>query len=140
MGRLFLEHHNGRKIISCIRCGTYISSTDQIMSTQFTGSTGEAALFKKAYNYKEGEVELREMTSGKHYVRDVKCKKCNHKLGWMYEFAVDPKFDYKEARVILENNLTSRSQGIQDPHIQESSWNRRSRSHRSNESLDSSNC
>ena len=27
------------------------------------------------------------MITGRHIVRDVACKKCDTKLGWMYEFA-----------------------------------------------------
>lgn len=51
-------------------------------------------------------------------VRDVFCKNCNFKLGWMYEFAHDPQQQYKEGngypfcnfkkqkgRVILERKL-----------------------------------
>lgn len=36
------------------------------------------------------------MITGQHIVRDVFCKNCNFKLGWMYEFAHDPQQSYKE--------------------------------------------
>lgn len=32
----------------------------------------------------------RIMLTGHHLVRDVMCKKCQTKLGWMYEFATLP--------------------------------------------------
>ena len=35
------------------------------------------------------EVHSRIMITGRHMVRDVSCKKCQHKLGWMYEFAIE---------------------------------------------------
>uniref|UniRef100_A0A914EN40 Protein yippee-like n=1 Tax=Acrobeloides nanus TaxID=290746 RepID=A0A914EN40_9BILA len=43
--------------------------------------------------------------TGKHLVRDVFCKNCNIKIGWMYEYAVDPDQVYKEGCVILERKL-----------------------------------
>uniref|UniRef100_A0A183CAM4 Yippee domain-containing protein n=1 Tax=Globodera pallida TaxID=36090 RepID=A0A183CAM4_GLOPA len=36
-------------------------------------------------------VESRFMITGQHMVRDVFCKTCNFKLGWMYEFAHEPQ-------------------------------------------------
>ena len=43
----------------------------------------------------------RVMLTGRHWVRDVYCKKCEEKLGWMYEFAMEEQQRYKESRVIL---------------------------------------
>ena len=54
----------------------------------------------------------REMTTGRHFVRDAFCKRCNQKLGWMYEMAVEPGQGYKEGCVILEKALISRRMGI----------------------------
>lgn len=66
------------------------------------------------------------MLTGRHWVRDVFCKKCNilcksllfaqqliffflivgnDKLGWMYEFALEETQRYKESHVILEKAL-----------------------------------
>ena len=45
------------------------------------------------------------MLTGKHMVRDVFCKCCNKKLGWMYEFASEKPQQYKEGKVILEKAL-----------------------------------
>lgn len=42
------------------------------------------------------------MMTGNHYVRDVFCKGCNGKLGWMYEFACSDTQRHKEGKVILE--------------------------------------
>mgnify|MGYP002789946800 CR=1 FL=1 len=52
------------------------------------------------------------MLTGRHFVRDVSCKKCSVKLGWMYEFACDEQQKYKEGRVILERALISESEGF----------------------------
>ena len=45
------------------------------------------------------------MLTGRHIVRDVTCKKCDTKLGWVYEFATEENQRYKEGRVILERAL-----------------------------------
>lgn len=47
-------------------------------------------------------------------VRDVMCKNCKTKLGWMYEFATEESQRYKEGRVILEHALISESEGFND--------------------------
>ena len=47
-------------------------------------------------------------------VRDVACKSCECKLGWMYEFATEENQRYKEGRVILERALVTESDGMED--------------------------
>lgn len=56
----------------------------------------------------------RVMLTGRHWVRDVFCKKCNDKLGWMYEFALEENQRYKESRVILEKALIREKDGIEE--------------------------
>ena len=63
-------------------------------------------------------VEQRIMLTGDHWVRDVHCKKCQNKLGWMYEFATEDTQRYKEARTILEKALVREKDGIEE-HIME---------------------
>ncbi|TNM94802.1 hypothetical protein fugu_017561 [Takifugu bimaculatus] len=53
------------------------------------------------------------MLTGRHMVRDVSCKNCNSKLGWMYEFATEESQRYKEGRVILERALVRESEGFE---------------------------
>lgn len=54
------------------------------------------------------------MLTGRHMVRDVCCKKCKTKLGWMYEYATDESQRYKEGRVILERALVTESEGFEE--------------------------
>lgn len=54
------------------------------------------------------------MLTGRHMVRDVSCKNCEHKLGWIYEFATEENQKYKEGKVILERALVTESEGIRD--------------------------
>jgi len=59
-------------------------------------------------------VQDRVMLTGRHMVRDVACKNCNTKLGWMYEYATEETQRYKEGRVILERALVMESDGFED--------------------------
>lgn len=52
------------------------------------------------------------MLTGRHFVRDISCKKCDTKLGWMYEFATEETQRYKEGRVILERALINEVDGF----------------------------
>ena len=54
------------------------------------------------------------MLTGSHMVRDVACKKCKTKLGWMYEYAKDETQKYKEGRTILERALITESEGFEE--------------------------
>ena len=54
------------------------------------------------------------MLTGRHMVRDVSCKNCDAKLGWIYEFATEENQRYKEGRVILERALVTETDGIEE--------------------------
>lgn len=62
----------------------------------YLGATGTAYLFRNVVNILLVGKESRQMITGNHLVRDVHCKTCRHKIGWMYEFAHDPTQMYKE--------------------------------------------
>ncbi|CDW56759.1 Yippee-Mis18 domain containing protein [Trichuris trichiura] len=112
MGRLFLEHLGGVRLFSCANCDIFLTNRNELVSTRFTGATGRAFLFNRVVNLDHGEVQDRVMLTGRHMVRDVSCKKCKIKLGWMYEFALDESQRYKEGRVILERALITESEGF----------------------------
>lgn len=52
------------------------------------------------------------MLTGRHMVRDISCKNCEAKLGWIYEFATEESQRYKEGRVILERALVRETEGF----------------------------
>lgn len=54
------------------------------------------------------------MLTGRHMVRDVSCKRCEIKLGWIYEFATEENQRYKEGKVILERALVNEIDGFPD--------------------------
>ncbi|KAK0400365.1 hypothetical protein QR680_003463 [Steinernema hermaphroditum] len=105
MGRLFLDDLGGRRIYCCNQCKTYLTHKGELVSNRFTGSTGRAYLFEKVVNLEYSEIQQRMMITGKHLVRDVMCKQCKSRLGWMYEYAMEEGQRYKESRVILEKAL-----------------------------------
>ncbi|KER18694.1 hypothetical protein T265_15886 [Opisthorchis viverrini] len=115
MGRIFIEHLGGEKVFHCRRCGVPLSNDSEIVSTRFNGSSGRAYLFNRVVNISYSEIQDRIMLTGRHLVRDVMCIKCNTKLGWTYEHAVERNEIYKEGRVILEEALFVESDGIADP-------------------------
>ena len=41
------------------------------------------------------ETQDRVMLTGRHIVRDVTCKSCQTKLGWIYEYATEENQRYK---------------------------------------------
>lgn len=105
MGRTFLRHMGGIRDILCTKCETPLTNRENLESGNYQGSTGKAFLFTKAINLKYSEVQERHMMTGKHYVRDVFCKGCGEKIGWMYEFAVPENQRHKEGKVILEKSF-----------------------------------
>ncbi|KHN82175.1 Protein yippee-like 5 [Toxocara canis] len=115
MGRYFLEHLGGRRIFSCENCKAFLTNEDELISRHFTGSTGPAFLFDRVVNVEYSETQMRTMITGRHIVRDVMCKRCKAKLGWMYEYAMNEPQKYKEAKVILEKALIEMSDGIDNP-------------------------
>lgn len=114
MGRIFLDHPGGSRLYSCAQCDTALTNRSLLTSMRFNGATGRAFLFKKVVNLSYSEVQDREMLTGRHMVRDVFCKNCDTKLGWMYEYATEESQQYKEGQVILERALVTESEGIRE--------------------------
>ncbi|XP_055347739.1 protein yippee-like 5 [Paramacrobiotus metropolitanus] len=116
MGRIHLEHPGGSsKLFYCVNCDTVLTNRRQLVSMSFTGATGRAYLFHHAVNIRMSEVQDRVMLTGRHFVRDVFCKKCSAKLGWFYEFATEEDQRYKESQIILERALISEREGTDSP-------------------------
>jgi hypothetical protein len=65
-------------------------------------------------NKNYSETQDRMMLTGRHIVRDVTCKKCDTKLGWVYEFATEENQRYKEGKVILERALVTEMDGLDE--------------------------
>jgi len=114
MGRHYLSHMGGFRMFCCVHCETFLTNRGELISTRFTGATGRAFLFNKVVNLNYSERSERVMLTGRHWVRDVFCKNCNDKVGWMYEFALEDQQKYKEGKVILEKALVRERDGFEE--------------------------
>jgi len=56
-------------------------------------------------NIKAGEAAERNMTTGRHVVRDISCRQCGSTVGWKYDKAYEQSEKYKEGKYILESEL-----------------------------------
>lgn len=79
--------------------------TDATRPQNFRGQHGKAYLFNSVVNIKEGEASERNMTTGRHIVRDITCRQCGETVGWKYDKAYEASEKYKEGKFILEAEL-----------------------------------
>lgn len=56
-------------------------------------------------NIIQDEAVERNMTTGRHIVRDIMCRQCKGTVGWMYDKAYENSEKYKEGKFILEAEL-----------------------------------
>ena len=102
MGRYNLLYLENDKVYGCARCGTHLTDEDELISTAFMGSHGNAYLFNKIVNFYEGKLERKQMTTGVHEVKNIHCIYCQALVGWKYEKAEEESEKYKEGKFILE--------------------------------------
>jgi len=105
MGMTFREYLAGVRIFGCSLCRTHLATIDLMISRAFNGQHGRAYLFENVVNIVTGEPAERQMTTGKHIVRDIYCVKCGTVLGWKYDQAYEESQKYKEGKFILERSL-----------------------------------
>lgn len=92
-------------LYGCRSCKTHLSKHEDIVSRNFRGQHGKAYLFDSVVNIVQGEAGERNMTTGRHVVRDIMCKQCNETVGWKYDKAYESAEKYKEGKFILEAEL-----------------------------------
>ena len=71
----------------------------------FRGATGKAYLFNSVVNVSTSTPQERNMTTGRHIVRDLLCRQCGTTVGWKYDKAYESSEKYKEGKFILEHEL-----------------------------------
>ena len=74
-------------------------------SQNFRGQHGKAYLFDQVVNITESDPNERNMTTGRHIVRDIYCRQCKDTVGWKYDKAYESSEKYKEGKYILEAEL-----------------------------------
>lgn len=77
----------------------------QYNQQNFRGQHGKAYLFNAVVNISLSEATERNMTTGRHVVRDITCRQCKETVGWKYDKAYEPSEKYKEGKFILEAEL-----------------------------------
>lgn len=78
---------------------------DACREQNFRGQHGKAYLFDSVVNIIQGEQAERNMTTGRHIVRDISCRQCKETVGWKYDKAYEAAEKYKEGKYILEAEL-----------------------------------
>ncbi|ERF72075.1 Proteim yippee-like 3 [Endocarpon pusillum Z07020] len=105
MGLAYNVYLDSTKIFGCKNCKTHLANYDDIISRNFRGQHGKAFLFSSVVNIKAAEAMERNMTTGRHVVRDIICRQCNETVGWKYDKAYEANEKYKEGKFILEAEL-----------------------------------
>ncbi|EMD60439.1 hypothetical protein COCC4DRAFT_20078 [Bipolaris maydis ATCC 48331] len=105
MGLSYNIYLNSSRIYGCKNCKTHLSNHDDILSRNFRGQHGKAYLFDSVVNVTESDPNERNMTTGRHIVRDIHCRQCKETVGWKYDKAYEASEKYKEGKFILEAEL-----------------------------------
>lgn len=105
MGLAYNTYLNSNKIYGCKSCKAHLANHEDIISRNFRGQHGKAYLFAFVVNVETCEPSERNMTTGRHIVRDITCRQCKETVGWKYDKAFEPSEKYKEGKFILEAEL-----------------------------------
>ncbi|EGP87649.1 unnamed protein product [Zymoseptoria tritici ST99CH_1A5] len=105
MGLAYNIYLDAKKVYGCKTCKTHLADHDEIVSRNFRGQHGKAYLFNTVVNILAGEAGERNMTTGRHVVRDICCRQCKEVVGWKYDRAYESTEKYKEGKFILEQEL-----------------------------------
>ncbi|KYK54580.1 yippee [Drechmeria coniospora] len=85
--------------------GSPLKDSINLWEQNFRGQHGKAYLFHNVVNVDAGEPLERNMTTGRHVVRDITCRQCKETVGWKYDKAYENSEKYKEGKFILEAEL-----------------------------------
>ncbi|KAL1961367.1 hypothetical protein VTO42DRAFT_95 [Malbranchea cinnamomea] len=105
MGLAYNTYINSNKIFGCKHCKTHLADYYDIVSRNFRGQHGKAYLFHNVVNVTTSDAVERTMTTGRHVVRDIMCRRCKEIVGWKYDKAYESSEKYKEGKFILEAEL-----------------------------------
>jgi hypothetical protein len=128
MGLSYNVYLNANKVFGCKQCKTHLADYNDIVSRvrpllleinhlkkkliiylffvqNFRGQHGKAYLFHSVVNVTATEAVERNMTTGRHIVRDISCRQCREVVGWKYDKAFETIEKYKEGKYILEEEL-----------------------------------
>ena len=113
MGRLYLEHFGGSILYNCADCDNFLSNIENVVSDHFQGPNGNAYLFLRVANVINCEnVKPIKTQYGKCLARDVNCKRCNTKLGFVIEYMERKYQRSKEGKILIYNSMVNSSKGL----------------------------
>ena len=113
MGRLYLEHFGGSFLYNCAECDNFLSNIENMVTDHFQGPIGNAYLFLKVANVINSEnVNSIKTHYGECLARDVRCKKCNIKLGFVIEYMERKYQRSKEGKILINDSMVNSSKGL----------------------------
>ncbi|GMM30634.1 Moh1 protein [Martiniozyma asiatica (nom. inval.)] len=86
-------------------CATDISSSESVISNQFTGKHGDALFVSHVCNVTLDDEEWRYMTSGRYGVSTIRCAQCGTDVGWKYVKSEDTSQTYKVGKYVIEKGI-----------------------------------
>lgn len=108
MGKIFVQHTNGRFYHECNICRTSIASRNDLVKLRSSNNINMfTLLFKKVINITYGEIEINssQFIIGRYFTRKVYCKKCQSNLGWMFEFSGTISAEVEKWIVLNRNRI-----------------------------------
>lgn len=104
-----LETVDSDHVWACRQCLIHVGCEEEVISKDFTGSTGRAYLVSNCVNFRTGPMHECVFKTGTHTVADIFCQQCGNTLGWKYIKTSHKSQAYKEGKFILEEALIVRS-------------------------------
>lgn len=83
----------------------YLLRSNSLCVCRYRSGPHRASLFSHVVNVSCGEAHDRQMTSGKHTIRNIFCVSCATELGWTYVAAEHEENRYKVGKFILIDPL-----------------------------------
>ena len=113
MGRLYFEHFGGSFLYNCAECDNFLSNIENMVTDHFQGPIGNAYLFLKVANV----INCDNVTSiktryGECLARNVHCKKCEIKLGFVIEYMERKYQRNKEGKILIYSKMVKSSKGL----------------------------
>ncbi|GJE98332.1 hypothetical protein PsYK624_145600 [Phanerochaete sordida] len=87
---------------ACRHCRVRIAQRSSVLSWEFRGATGKAALFTNAANVALAKMSVMLMDSGAYRVQNAACAACGEPLGWKFVRAAEQAEKWKEGHLVLE--------------------------------------
>ncbi|KAI0341325.1 yippee-domain-containing protein [Trametopsis cervina] len=92
----------GKVVYRCKGCNARITTKTSVVSWEFRGASGKAALAKEAENVSLADPTVLLMNSGVYRVQNSTCAECETPIGWKFVKATEKGEKWKEGHFCLE--------------------------------------